>query len=423
MRRKENTNYMEEFIIHPSVALFITRAQAVKPDFILTEKNIPLVIELCASFDGIPMAIELAASNITDLSIEEMLIKNKERLKWTWKEMTVIPERQQTLKDVIEWSYNMLSQAEKKLFNRLGIFAGNFTKKAAEKVVSEGLDELDINAGIRMLINKCLIRISSSNAKNEEIYLDMIETIREYALNNLNNSCEYESCAKRHAEYYLMLIEEANEKLNGDMMKEWLNRIERAYLNIRMAIEWSQKAENADMELRIAAAMGLFWETRGFWFEGKNLLKEIIYKYRGKYKTGTFAKVYHWYGKMLMLHGENQKARIIFEEALVICRELEELQTEASILHSLSYIYNLAGNVEKQEKMLLSSLKLYRQIDDKAGMAVILSDLSMMDFYIGKYDMLYEYSNESLKLSKETENKRCMAHNEYLIYKEGCTNK
>ncbi|KNY28462.1 diguanylate cyclase [Pseudobacteroides cellulosolvens] len=409
IKKNDKTYSVEEIIVDPAIALFITRAQTVKPDFILTEVNAPLVIELCGSLDGIPLAIELAASNINELSIEEMLIKNKERLKWAWKEMTVVPERQQTLNNVIEWSYNMLGEAEKKFFNRLGIFAGSFTKKAAENVVSEGLDSLDINDGFRMLINKCLIRISFSNTRNEEIYLDMIETIREYALNNLKNCCEYEIYVKRHAEYYLMLIEEANEKLNGHMMKEWLNRIERAYLNIRRAIEWSQEAGNTDMELRLAAAMGLFWETRGFWSEGKNLLEGIIDKYQGKYKSEVFAKVYHWYGKMLMLQGENKKAMIIFEEGLALCRELGNVQVEASILHNLAYIYGLIGNVEEQEKMLLDSLELYKQINDKSGMAVILSDLGMMDFYVGKYDMLSEYSNESLQLSKETENKRCMS--------------
>ena len=246
---------------YEAVRLFIERAQAVKPDFTVTNANAPAVAEICSRLDGLPLAIELAAAFVKMLPPQALLKRLEQRLPLLTGGARTLPARQQTMRNTIAWSHDLLTQEEQTLFRRLAVFAGGCTLEAAEAVVN-----LDGHA--RCLRGHCRrwstrACCGKTRGRTGEPRFRMLETVREFGLERLEESGEEATTRDRHAGFFLDLAERADpDRRNAD--PAWLDVIDREHDNLRAALAWSRETGDHDTLLRLAGALAFFWYYRGY---------------------------------------------------------------------------------------------------------------------------------------------------------------
>jgi predicted ATPase len=254
------------FILYPAVELFVLRARAVVPGFALTAESATVVAEICRRLDGLPLAIELAARRIRLLSPPALLRRLDRRLALLGGGPRDLPARQQTLRATLDWSYSLLSIRERRRFARLGVFVGGATHEAVE-VVCGTPRRGDALADVTALVEQSLLR-QQADAEGEPRFA-MLETIREYALEQLAASGEETRTHARHAAYYLGLAEAAVPQLRGPEQAGWLDRLEAEHDNLRAAFEWHLRSGGIEEALRLGAALHWLWDRRGYLGEGR----------------------------------------------------------------------------------------------------------------------------------------------------------
>ena len=261
---------------YEAVALFIQRAQAARPEFQVTNANAPAVAEICARLDGLPLAIELAATRIKLLPLQALLTRLGQRLQLLTSSARDVPAHQQTLRNTIQWSYDLLDAQEQQLFCRLSVFVSGCTLEAVEAISAAlGNATLPVLDGVVSLIDKNLLQQTAQ--EGEEIRLLMLETIREYGWEALAERQEREAIQAAHAAYYLALAEEAERALGGPQQLLWLERLEREYDNLHAALHWLRLqgsrveggGEAAEQALRLEIALSWFWIMRGYQNDGR----------------------------------------------------------------------------------------------------------------------------------------------------------
>ncbi|MDP8923556.1 MAG: protein kinase, partial [Chloroflexota bacterium] len=244
----------------PSVALFVHRAQSIRPAFALSEENAAAVAGVCRRLDGLPLALELAAARLKIMSPAALLLRLEKRLDLLADRLADAPERHQTLREAIGWSYALLSPEEQALFRRLAVFAGGCGWEAAEAIGGGSLDQLG------SLVDKSLL--VAVDADSNEPYFRMLDTVREFALERLGESGELEAVRRRHAEYYVELAEAAGPRLRSADQAEWLTRLDRERDNCRIALEWCIEHGATDLGLRLGGSLWSYWRIRGEVGEG-----------------------------------------------------------------------------------------------------------------------------------------------------------
>src|SRR6202521_5460217 len=248
---------------YPAVALFVQRAVAAKPDFELNRENAPAVIEICARLDGLPLAIELAAARVKVLSPSSMLTRLASRLQLLTGGARDLPQRQQTLRAAMDWSYDLLNAAEQKLFRRLSVFVGGCNLEGVEAVCdTKGDLDLDLLDGMASMVDKSLVQ-QAEPAKGDGRFA-MLKTIREYALEKLEASGEEALTKRAHAAYCLVLVEEEAAEQSGAEGAEWLERFASEHDNFRAALEWLTDTGDAEWGLRLGTALFRYWEIREY---------------------------------------------------------------------------------------------------------------------------------------------------------------
>jgi predicted ATPase len=249
-----------------ALQLFVDRCLSARPDFRVTHENAATVVSICHRLDGIPLAIELAAARVRSLSVEEINHRLDHRFRLlTGGPRTALP-RQQTLRSLIDWSYDLLLDPEKVVLQRLSVFAGGWTLEAAERICAGDQGEdgqvLDL---LSSLIDKSLVTVDESDGR---VRYRLLDTVRQYARERLVESASAEAIRQRHRDYFLQLAEAADAKLLGAEQAGWLRRFEEEHDNLRLALEWSHGESSAQEDLRLCRAMHRFWMTRGYIAEG-----------------------------------------------------------------------------------------------------------------------------------------------------------
>ena len=259
---------LESLTQYEAIRLFVDRARAIRPDFSLTEENAPAVVEICARLDGLPLVLELAAARIKLLPPQAMLSRLGDRLKLLTGGARNLPERQRTLRNAIAWSYEMLDEGEKTLFARLAVFSGGSTLEGIE-AVCDPQGDLPVEAleGVSSLLDKSLLR--QEEGQGAEPRLMMLETIREFASQRLEESGEAEQLRKSHADYCIALAEEAEAGLQGSEQESWLERLDPEHDNMRSALAWAMEQGMTELGLFLAGALRPFWYARGYLDEGR----------------------------------------------------------------------------------------------------------------------------------------------------------
>ncbi len=364
---------------YESVALFAQRAAGVDPNFAITDENAPAVAEICARLDGLPLAIELAASRIKLLSPPAMLDRLQHRLELLTGGARDLPARQRTLREAIGWSYDLLERTEQTLFSRLAVFVGGWTLEAAEAVAYTGeelgIETLDL---LGSLVDRSLVRKESSN----DLRFGMLETIREFGFDVLERAGEADQIRRRHAHYYLGMAEAAEPEVTL-RDREWLGRLAREHDNLRAALRWSIDTGEAEPGMRIAGAVWRFWWLRGHLAEGRRWTDELLALPTAAARTAARAKALAAAASLAYWSRDPGAVRGPYEESLAIYREVGDRRGEAEALYNLGFPYLLAGDLQQARELFHQSAELYRRLDDPVHLAHGTTGLGMVAYAAG----------------------------------------
>ena len=361
----------------PAVALFVQRALAAKPDFELNQENAPAISEICARLDGLPLAIELAAARVKVLSPSSMRTRLTSRLQLLTGGARDMPQRHQTLRAAMDWSYDLLTVAEQKLFRRLSVFVGGCTLEGAEAVCdTKGDLELDLLDGMTSMVDKSLAQ-QVEPSKGESRFV-MLETIREYALEKLEASGEKASTKRAHAAYCLVLAEEqATEQsgAEGSEGAEWLERFALEHDNFRAALDWLTETGDAEWGLRLGTALFRFWEMREYLTEGRGRLSKLLKLAGAAAPTKARGRAVFATGVLTTEQGDYSSADLLFRESLEIARHLDDKHGAAVSLNALAVNARDRGELPVARSLFEESLALWRESGDQKAVARSLSNL------------------------------------------------
>jgi predicted ATPase len=370
---------------YPAVALFVQRAVAARPDFELNGQNASAVIEICARLDGLPLAIELAAARVKVLSPASMRTRLASRLQLLTGGARDLPQRQQTLRAAIDWSYDLLSAAEQKLFRRLSVFVGGCTLEGVEAVCNTKGDlDLDLLDGIASMVDKSLMQ--QAGHANGESRFAMLETIREYAREKLEASGEDASTKRAHAAYCLVLAEEAAGDQSGAVGPEWRERFKLEHDNFRAGVEWLTETGDAEWGLRLGTALFRFWETGEYLAEGRDSLGKLLKIPGAAAPTKARARALFAAGVLATEQGDYSAANALMRESLNIARELGDNQGVAVSLNALAVVARDNGEIAEAHALFQESLGVWKALGDLKAIARALSNLANVLKLQGEYD-------------------------------------
>jgi predicted ATPase/DNA-binding CsgD family transcriptional regulator len=304
-----------------AVRLFLLRAQAIQPAFGVTPANARPIAEICVHLDGLPLAIELAAARAKLLPPQALLARLSHRLDVLTGGARDLPARQQTLRNTLQWSYDLLTAEEQRLFRWLSIFVGGCTLEAAEAVCQAGSDQASsVLEGVASLLDKSLVQ--QTEREGGEPRLVMLETLREFGLACLERQGELEAARQAHARYYLALVEQAEPHFFGPEQLLWLNRLERDLDNLRAILQAgiAGGAEEREVALRLGAALQLSWIGRGHLQEGRNVLERLLAG-AGALAASVRLKALSALGAILLLQSDTRGFEPVADEALALARE------------------------------------------------------------------------------------------------------
>jgi len=411
-----------------AVSLFVERAQASRPDF-ATDAH---VAEICRRLDCLPLAVELAAVRVKALSPEAILQRLDRRLPLLIGGPRDLPERQRTLRATIEWSYELLTTEEQRVFVRLAVFVGGCALEAAEAICEADLEVLT------SLIDKSLVSTAG------ERYVTL-ETVREFALERLAESGDADDLRRRHADYFVALAEKAAPDLRAARQAEWLKRLELEHDNVRAALDWADLVGDAELELRLVAALWVFWLMHGHLREGRARLEatlgrevdeqealhataleglSVITRAEGDYERAeklaeesltvwravgdrdAIARALSDFGMAAVTVGDYSRARAILEEGLALAQEVGETSSIALATRFLGDLALHERDYRRAEPLLRESLALEQRLGDKHGVAASLFGLGLGALQGGEREKAEHLIAESIRVGRETANVR-----------------
>ena len=347
---------------HEAVRLFVERARAAAPTFALSDANASATAEICMRLDGIPLAIELAAARIRMLGPQQIADRLNDRFRLlTGGARTALP-RHQTIRALVDWSYELLPEQERTLFCRLGVFAGGWSLDMAEAVgAGEGIDQSSVMDLLGRLVDKSLVVVQPHTERaGEQVRYDLLETLRHYALERLTADNSLESTARRHASYFLDLVERADARFWASDEAGALSSIEPEHDNVRAALRYFLSTGAVDYALRLASSMGMFWFIRGYCTEGRTWLHEALGLAAADGPAASsgaaHAKALHADGRLAHVQGDYGVAEERLHAAITIWQRLGDDSQMANALFLLGRIALARGDRAAMMPLLLESL-------------------------------------------------------------------
>jgi predicted ATPase len=389
-----------------SVELFVDRARAVKSTFAISAANAGSLAKLCVQLDGIPLAIELAASRMKVLSIEQIADRLHDRLHLLTGGSRTAPSRHQTLLAAIDWSYNLLTGSEKILFHRLSVFAGGWTLEAAETVCAGGsVNKANVLELLSGLVDKSLVL--AEEREGQQRYRFMV-TLLEYAHRRLTQTEEREAVIRRHADYFVAFAVEGESKLTSTEQKRWLDRLNAEHYNLRAVLTWALK-NNAEIGLRLAGALGRFWYMRGYWDEAQRWLAEMLAAKDSLGHSAQRARALNAAARIAENLGKPDSARSFAEQALTLSRESGDKREAAMALSCLAVVAGRQGDFALTRSLLEESLTIRRELGDKVSIAQTLISVGILALRQGEFESAQSRFEDSLAISREVGDKQGIA--------------
>jgi predicted ATPase len=420
-----------------AVRLFVERAQAANSSFQLGKDNVQAIVEICKRLDGVPLAIELAAARVRILPPQALLDRLRKSLDALGTGTRDLPERQQTLRRTIDWSYELLDDDEKRFFARLAVFVRGQTLDAIEAVCNlEG--DADVFGLVCSLVEKSLLVQQMTPTGAARFY--QLGTVRQYALELLAESGELAGLRTRHGEYYTRLVTEAEKELRGPDQVIWVDALEAEYDNLRAALTWAEEQDDPEVLLRLTAPAWAFWQVRGHLAETQRWVSKALGKSqtsesraraevlraagRVAHSRGDLERAKGLYeealevwaklgddpgvgtslkdlGNLALEHDEYENARALYEQSLALHRAAGNRLEEASTLNNLGVVGRLQENWEDAISKLTESLAVFRAIGDQQGTARCLLNLAGSYLDSGDVRKAGALSRESLVLWHE----------------------
>lgn len=359
---RDSTLPLADLLQIPSIALFVDRARAQRADFMVTEEQAPVLVQLARRLDGLPLAIELAAANMNALPLAALARHLDQRLQTLHWDAHDIPARQRSLHAAIGWSYDLLPPTEQRLFRQLGVFVGQASLDALETVMGEGDAEHTLD-GLIALAEKSLVLPGRLEEADPEPTFRMLETMRQFACEQLDACGELEPAGRVHARYFLELAERADPQLRCGDQQAWYLRLESEHDNLRAALRWLLDHQDATQALRLAGALGYFWWLRGYNAEALHWLEEGLRRAPDAdpaIRTRALLRA----GLLLIYRGELQRSQDMLAEALALA---EAGQDRTSITQSLTYSglrAAFAGEVSEGWRVLREALRHAESLQD-----------------------------------------------------------
>lgn len=424
---------IEQLTQYDAVQLFVDRATLVKSNFVISNDNALTIAGICTRLDGIPLAIELAAARTRTLSVDDIAKRLDDRFRLLTGGNRTALEHQQTLRATLDWSYNLLSDAEKVLLCRLSVFVGGWTLEAAEQVCSEERSDFDVLDLLTRLTEKSLVALTGSR-------YHMLETTRQYALEKRRELGEEESAQNNHLAYFLQFARNAEPQLIGPDQAEWLNRLEREHDNFRSALRWCIESGKGEEAAQMAGALGMFWFKHSHYSEGRRFIADILER-AWSISDRTQLKAWRFAGDLAFWQGDVAEAGRIFTEnmeraqklgdqveiayslhklanitrengdvkqslamnmkSIALCRDINAFWVMAMAQIALGYTEHSLGNLPRAEELYQESLRHCRQLGEKWGMALILANLGMISYSKGDMPAAKRMFLESLDLTHE----------------------
>lgn len=348
---------------YPAIHLFLQRAQAVSADFMMTDANAAAVAEICVRLDGLPLAIELAAVRVKLLPPAAMVARLTRRLQMLTGGPRDLPARQQTLRDTIVWSYDLLNPEEQRLFRRLSIFAGGWTLDTAEAICAMEGDTLDILDGLTSLVDKTLVR--SVIQTNDVPRFMMLETVHEFALEQLAASGEEPALRERHVQMYETVAEESERIITSARRISWREHLMAETDNIRAALRWALDHHETELALRIAGKLYWFWEVVGLIQEGRAWAHAALARSTPDARTWGRAKALSTEGGMAWQMGDFVAVEPLLAESVEIFTALGDHHALAKALQDFGFTALAQGEPVVARRRLNESLALFRAVGDE----------------------------------------------------------
>lgn len=396
----------------PAVSLFVGRARAVDPSFRLTDENAPAVAGICRHLDGLPLALELAASRVPLLPPAALLARLEDfpglaLLTGGGRDM---PERQRTMRRTLEWSHELLDGDEKVLFRRLAVFSGGCAPEAAEAICSDGDHEgsIEVLDGLSSLAGASLLWRRTGPAG--EARVGMLGTIGEYAREKLTESGEEATARGRHAAFYTGLAEEAEPCLRGPDHASWLDRLEREHDNLRAVLRWSRETDDAETGLRLAGALRMFWWTRGHLLEGRGWIEGFLRAAHGRAPSRALAAASYAAGQLAYGQGDPGSAAEHLEFALELYRGLGDGPGTAATLVELGQALRACGDTDRAAVLSQEGLEASRASGDVGSAAVALNTLGQVARERGEPELASALHEEALTFFAGSGDKRGHAY-------------
>jgi non-specific serine/threonine protein kinase len=428
-----------------SVRLYVERARAAAPGFALTDQNAKIVGEICRRLDGIPLALELAAARAKVLAVDQIRARLDDRFKLlTGGNRTALP-RQQTLRATIQWSHDLLAEREQEFLRRLAPFVGGWSLDGATAVVEENGDEFETLDLLTLLVDKSLVVVDRSSPESTRYRL--LESVREFALERLEQSGELSAVRGRHLEYYLGLAERSEQELVGPNQGAWFETLETENENLLAALAWCGRVEGGgEKGLRLAASVYRFWSARGHYALGRRALIEALARPRVVGDSAARAKALVRGAGLAIAEGDHAAARALIEESLGIYRELGDQRGVAralmglatveayagdyaasrrygeeclatyralgiqraigATLHNLAFLSLAEGEPAKAEPQYEEALSILRAVQDHEHAALTLSDLAIARTRLGHKDAARDAAREAIAIVREIGAKR-----------------
>jgi predicted ATPase/DNA-binding SARP family transcriptional activator len=400
-----------DFPAYDAVRLFVERAGTLKPDFALTDQNALAVGQLCHGLDGIPLAIELAAARVRALKVEQIAARLDDRFQLlTGGSRTALP-RHQTLRATLDWSYDLLSDSERMMLQRLSVFTGGWSAAAAEAVCTGGeIQPDDVLDLLSQLSSKSLIL--SERKPGEQARYGMLETIREYTSEKLAEAGERAAVRDRHLDFFVSLAEEAEPQLFSPDQVYWLNRLEAEHENLRAAAAWSLERKAATPALRLVGALSWFWSTRGHYRETRELSAQILSSSFALERTAARAKALSISGLVQWVLGKEADVRPLLEEALDIAIEIGDRPNIAWSRVFLGTAISTYGDRQEGLSLIEEGLEECRALGSAGqyGVGFALSFLGDGAFYQGDYQRAQELYQKSVDVLSEVRDLNFLAY-------------
>ncbi len=394
---------------YEAVALFMARAGAARPDFVVTNANAPAVAQITARLDGLPLAIELAAARTKLLSPEAMLSRLESRLALLGGGSRDVPARQQTLRAAIEWSHALLDEPGRCLFARLSVFVGGCELDAAEAVCgpsTQGRGPLDVLTGLSELVDQSLVRQVDSGA---DARFRMLETLREFATERLADNGETAELRRRHAAYFTDFVERAEPHFVGDDRATWLDLVEQEHDNLRAAIGWAIERGDAATAFRLVGALWRFWQSRASLGEGSLRAETVLAMPAEGVDPLLRMRVLDAAGGLAYWKGDMGAARRVYAGSLAIARDSGDRHRIADALYNLSFTYIVPrSDLEEGRRVIEEAAAIYRELGDDAGLLNALWGLGNVYYFGADWERSARYHLEALELARR-------AHNAFMI--------